>query len=204
MAELGDLAKELQRLQTELYEPAVKSVEEALQSGDFPAKGPTDTAMIAIARARFAAIRADAVDQGLVLAAGAGAGDGGAVEQLRAERAKFADEAKAALVEARDGLAGADASVAAPFLAAIDGIASALGVEVATAKRTPDAPAEGAPDAPAADAPSSAAPDTPPGAPPAPPTDDPSAPPTDPAAPPADPADPTPPPADPGSDEPNK
>ncbi len=225
MAELGDLAKELQRLQTELYEPAVKSVEEALQAGDFPSKGPTDAAMVAIAKARFAAIRADSVDQGLVLAASAGAGDGGAVEQLRAERAKFADEAKAALVEARDGLGGADATVAAPFLTAIDGIAAALGVEVPTAKRPGDAAAEGSSDAPAADAPAAgdpaaeapappADPSTPPADPSTPPADpstppaDPSTPPADPSTPPADPstppADPTPPPADPGADEPNK
>jgi predicted nucleic acid-binding Zn-ribbon protein len=227
MAEIAEAAKELQRLQTELYEPAVKSVEEAFQAGEFPSRGPTDNAVIAIARARFAAIRADDEGQGLLLATAVGAGDGTAAEQIRAERAKLIDEAKAALVEARDGLAGADATVADPMLRSIETLAASLGIDLpsgrtpAGAAPTDEPPADTANSEPAADASPAAPAGDDAGAPPADPVEpgaepmappaDPSSPPADPSTPPADPADPsappadpTPPPADPGSDEPNK
>ena len=143
--EAAELAKEFGRLQSELFEPAVKSVEENLQGGDLASKNPTDGAMISLMKARFAAIRADAIDQGMALAMAASAqmgSDGrGALEAMRGERAKFVDAAKAALVEARGALSGVEADRGAPMMASINEMAAALGVDIST----PAAPAEGAP-----------------------------------------------------------
>lgn len=173
-AEAMELAKEFARLQSELFEPAVKSVEENMQGGDLASKNPTDGAMIALMKARFAAIRADAVDQGMALAmaaaAQAGSDGSGALGAMRAERAKFVDAAKAALVEARSALSGVEASQGGPMMASLNEMAAALGVDISTpaapAEGTPagDAPAEGekpaeaAPEQPASEAPAPAEP----------------------------------------------
>ena len=152
--ECAELAKEFGRLQSELFEPAVKSVEENLAGGDLASKNPTDSAMIAMAKARFAAIRADAVEQMAIMASSAGAGSAPAVDALRSERTKFVDQAKAALLEARAALAGVEGATGAPMMAATEQLAAALGIDLATAAPAP-APAE---DAPAADAPATDAP----------------------------------------------
>jgi len=156
-AECAELAKEFGRLQEELFEPAVKSVEENLAGGDLASKNPTDSAMIAMAKARFAAIRADAVEQMAILASGAGAGSAPAVEALRSDRAKFVDQAKAALLEARAALAGVEGATGAPMMAATEQLAMALGIDLATAAPAPTPAEDAAPsDAPATDAPAEA------------------------------------------------
>jgi hypothetical protein len=141
--EAAELAKEFTRLQSELFEPAVKSVEENMQEGDLASKASTDAAMIALMKARFAAIRADAVDQGMALAmaaaASAGADGGAAIAAMRSERTKFIDAAKASLVEARNALSGVDATQASGVLGAVNELAAALGVDITS----PAAPAEG-------------------------------------------------------------
>lgn len=158
-AECAELAKEFGRLQSELFEPAVKSVEENFAGGDLASKNPTDAAMIAMAKARFAAIRADAVEQTIILAAGAGAGSAPAVDALRSERAKFVDQAKAALLEARAALAGVEGATGAPMMAATQQLAEALGIDLATAAPAPAAAEDGATaDAPAAEGASTDAP----------------------------------------------
>ena len=154
-AECAELAKEFGRLQEELFEPAVKSVEENLAGGDLASKNPTDSAMIAMAKARFAAIRADAVEQMAI--SGAGAGSAPAVEALRSDRAKFVDQAKAALLEARAALAGVEGATGAPMMAATEQLAMALGIDLATAAPAPTPAEDAAPsDAPATDAPAEA------------------------------------------------
>lgn len=166
-SEAADLAKEFMRLQSEAFEPAVKAVEENMQEGDLASRNETDAGMIALMKARFAAIRADAVDQGMALAmaaaASAGADGGAALAAMRTERAKFVDAAKAALVEARNALSGVDAAKAAPVLASANEMAQALGVDIsapAPAAPSGDAPANG--DAPADPAkPSEPAPEQP-------------------------------------------
>jgi len=155
-AECAELAKEFGRLQEELFEPAVKSVEENFAGGDLASKNPTDSAMIAMAKARFAAIRADAVEMA-ILASGAGAGSAPAVEALRSDRAKFVDQAKAALLEARAALVGVEGATGAPMMAATEQLAMALGIDLATAAPAPTPAEDAAPsDAPATDAPAEA------------------------------------------------
>jgi hypothetical protein len=114
-----------------------------MQEGDLASKASTDAAMIALMKARFAAIRADAVDQGMALAmaaaASAGADGGAAIAAMRSERTKFIDAAKASLVEARNALSGVDATQASGVLGAVNELAAALGVDITA----PAAPAEG-------------------------------------------------------------
>ena len=228
-AEAAALMKDFTTLETELFQPALKNVEENINGDGLTAKNSTDQAAIAIAKARFAAIQMDAVDQAMSLMAaaqsmGAPVGDGEA--QLRAQRDKLAGTAKAALVEARDALSGVEAGAGAPMLRSIAELAAALGIEVPTtaapaAATTTDetapagdaaptgdaAPASDA--APAGDAPPADAPDGSAEVPPTPAGDPAAAPGADPAPTPAgepaaDPA--FPPQADPATDpeEPNK
>jgi hypothetical protein len=227
--EAAALMKDFMTLETELFQPALKNVEENINGDGLTAKNSTDQAAIAIAKARFAAIQIDAVDQAMSLMAAAqsmGAPAGGGAEQLRAQRDKLTGTAKAALVEARDALSGVESGAGAPMLRSIAELAAALGIEVPTtaapaAAATTDesAPAgdaaptgdaapvgDAAPagDAPPADAPNGSAevPPTPAGDPAAAPGADPA--PTPAGEPAADPA--VPPQADPATDpeEPNK
>jgi hypothetical protein len=227
--EAAALMKEFMTLETELFQPALKNVEENINGDGLTAKNSTDQAAIAIAKARFAAIQIDAVDQAMSLMAAAqsmGAPAGGGAEQLRAQRDKLTGNAKAALVEARDALSGVESGAGAPMLRSIAELAAALGIEVPTtaapaAAATTDesapagdaaptgdaAPATDA--APAGDAPPADAPDGSAEVPPTPAGDPAAAPGADPAPTPAgepaaDPA--VPPQADPTTDpeEPNK
>ena len=227
-AEAAALMKDFITLDAELFQPALKNVEENINGDGVTAKNSTDQAAIAIAKARFAAIQIDAVDQATLLMAaaqsmGAPAGDGAA--QLRAQRDKLVGNAKAALVEARDALSGVESGAGAPMLRSIAELAAALGIEVpntaapAAAATTEDAaPAGDAPPvddaAPAADAAPAdetapaTGPDGTPVVPPAPAGDPAAAPAGEPDPPAGDPAaDPAvPPQADPTTDpeEPNK
>ena len=228
-AEAAALMKDFMTLETELFQPALKNVEENINGDGLTAKNSTDQAAIAIAKARFAAIQIDAVDQAMSLMAAAqsmGAPAGGGAEQLRAQRDKLTGNAKAALVEARDALSGVESGAGAPMLRSIAELAAALGIEVPTtaapaAAATTDesapagdaaptgdaAPATDA--APAGDAPPADAPDGSAEVPPTPAGDPAAAPGADPAPTPAgEPAaDPVvPPQADPTTDpeEPNK
>ena len=228
-AEAAALMKEFTTLESELFQPALKNVEENINGDGLTAKNSTDQAAISIAKARFAAIQIDAVDQAMSLMAAAqalGAPTGDGAEQLRTQRDKLAGNAKSALVEARDALSGVESGAGAPMLRSIAELAAALGIEVpATAAPAPaattdesapagdaapagdDAPAtDAAPagDAPPADAPDGSAevPPTPAGDPAAEPGADPA--PTPAGEPAADPA--VPPQSDPATDpeEPNK
>ena len=228
-AEAAALMKDFTTLETELFQPALKNVEENINGDGLTAKNSTDQAAIAISKARFAAIQMDAVDQAMSLMAaaqsmGAPVGDGEA--QLRAQRDKLAGNAKSALVEARDALSGVESGAGAPMLRSIAELAAALGIEVPiTAAPAPaattdesapagdaapagdDAPATDA--APAGDTPPADAPDGTAEVPPSPAGDPAAEPGADPAPTPAgepaaDPA--VPPQADPTTDpeEPNK
>ena len=220
-AEAAALMKEFTTLESELFQPALKNVEENINGDGLTAKNSTDQAAISIAKARFAAIQIDSIDQAMSLMAAAqalGAPTGGGAEQLRAQRDKLAGNAKSALVEARDALSGVEVGAAAPMLRSITELAAALGIEVpitaapAAAATTEDAAPSG--DAPPADdaAPATDAapadetapatgPDGNPAVPPTPAGDPAAAPAGDPAADPA-----VPPQADPTTDpeEPNK
>lgn len=158
-----DLGKEHARLGTELYEPTLKSVADALAEGNLASRNPTDAAAVAVAKARFAAIQVDAIDQKLLIAgavaAAAGGKEGPGADAMRADRDRLVGEVRAALVEARDSLSGVDATAAGPMLEAIAGIAAAVGVDVTkpAAPAAPEpAPAESAAEAPAGDPPAAA------------------------------------------------
>ncbi len=201
--EAAGLAKEFAAVQADLYQPALKSVTENFEGGDVASKNSTDAAMMSLAKARFAGIQIDGIDQGLIIAAAAQAagasGASGAVEAMKADREKLTASAKASLIEARDALSGVEGSSAKPVMAAINQMATTLGVDI-TKPAAPAAPAEDAPspDAPAdanaapADAPAVPAE----GAPASDPAADGAAPAEQPADAPADPA--------PAQDEPNK
>jgi hypothetical protein len=204
--EAAGLAKEFAAVQADLYEPAVKSVAENFGAGDVASKNPTDAAMMSLAKARFAGIQVDGIDQGRIIAAAAQAAGGseasGAMDAMRTERDTLTASAKASLIEARDALSGVEGAAAGPIMAAINQMAATLGVDIAK-PAAPAAPAEHAtkPDAEAAPADASAAPadaaaapaD---GAPAAAPGADGAVPEEKPTTPPADPA--------PAQDEPNK
>lgn len=197
--EAAGLAKEFAAVQADLYQPALKSVTENFEGGDVASKNSTDAAMMSLAKARFAGIQIDGIDQGLIIAAaaqGAGAsGASGAVEAMKADREKLTASAKASLIEARDALSGVEGSSAKPVMAAINQMATTLGVDISK----PAAPAAPAEDAPSPDAPAdaNAAPAVPAeGAPASDPAAGGAAPAEQPADAPADPA--------PAQDEPNK
>ncbi len=219
-AEAVKLMKEFATLDTELFQPALKNVEENINADGLTAKNSTDQAAIAIAKARFAAIQIDAVDQAMTLMSAAqalmspaqakGAGASGGEALLRAQRDKLLANAKTALIEARDALSGVEAAAASPMLRSIAELAAALGIEVPTTAAARPAPAttddaapkddaapanDAAPADPATDpaAAPGAAPAAAPGADPAAPpapATDPAEPAADPKAPPADPAEP--------------
>lgn len=201
--EAAGLAKEFAAVQADLYQPALKSVTENFEGGDVASKNSTDAAMMSLAKARFAGIQVDGIDQGLIIAAAAQAagasGASGAVEAMKADREKLTASAKASLIEARDALSGVEGSSAKPVMAAINQMATTLGIDISK-PAAPAAPAEEAakPDAPAdanaapADAPAVPAEGAPADAPAA----DGAAPAAKPADAPADPA--------PAQDEPNK
>ncbi len=201
--EAAGLAKEFAAVQADLYQPALKSVTENFEGGDVASKNSTDAAMMSLAKARFAGIQIDGIDQGLIIAAAAQAagasGASGAVEAMKADREKLTASAKASLIEARDALSGVEGSSAKPVMAAINQMATTLGVDISK----PAAPAAPAEDAPSPDAPADAnaapadAPAVPAeGAPASDPAADGAAPAEQPADAPADPA--------PAQDEPNK
>jgi hypothetical protein len=197
--EAAGLAKEFAAVQADLYQPALKSVTENFEGGDVASRNSTDAAMMSLAKARFAGIQMDGIDQGLIIAAAAQAagasGASGAVEAMKADREKLTASAKASLIEARDALSGVEGSSAKPVMAAINQMATTLGVDI-TKPAAPAAPAE---DAPSPDAPAdaNAAPAVPAeGAPADAPAADGAAPAEQPADAPADPA--------PAQDEPNK
>jgi len=197
--EAAGLAKEFAAVQTDLYQPALKSVTENFEGGDVASKNSTDAAMMSLAKARFAGIQMDGIAQGLIIAAAAqaaGASDAsGAVEAMKADREKLTASAKASLIEARDALSGVEGSSAKPVMAAINQMATTLGVDI-TKPAAPAAPAEDAPN-PDAPADANAAPAVPAeGAPADAPAADGAAPAEQPADAPADPA--------PAQDEPNK
>ena len=157
-AEAAALMKEFTTLESELFQPALKNVEENINGDGLTAKNSTDQAAISIAKARFAAIQIDSIDQAMSLMAAAkalGAPTGDGAEQLRTQRDKLAGNAKSALVEARDALSGVEVGAAAPMLRSITELAAALGIEVpitaapAAAATTEDAAPAG--DAPPAD-----------------------------------------------------
>ena len=157
-SEAAALMKDFMTLETELFQPALKNVEENINGDGLTAKNSTDQAAIAIAKARFAAIQIDAVDQAMTLMAAAqsmGAPTGGGAEQLRAQRDKLTGNAKAALVEARDALSGVESGAGAPMLRSIAELAAALGIEVPTTA-APAAAATTDDAAPAGDAPPAA------------------------------------------------
>ncbi len=193
--EAAGLAKEFAAVQADLYQPALKSVTENFEGGDVASKNSTDAAMMSLAKARFAGIQIDGIDQGLIIAAAAQAagasGASGAVEAMTADREKLTASAKASLIEARDALSGVEGSSAKPVMAAINQMATTLGVDISK----PAAPAAPAEDAPSPDA--NAAPAVPAeGARASDPAADGAAPAEQPADAPADPA--------PAQDEPNK
>lgn len=154
-AEAAALMKEFTTLESELFQPALKNVEENINGDGLTAKNSTDQAAISIAKARFAAIQIDSIDQAMSLMAAAkalGAPTGDGAEQLRTQRDKLAGNAKSALVEARDALSGVEVGAAAPMLRSITELAAALGIEVpVTAAPAAAATTEEA--APAGDAP---------------------------------------------------
>jgi len=208
VAETGELVKEFTALNAEQCEPVAKAIEEALQDGALSSGGTgLDGAALALARARFAAINVDAIDQGALMAAGAAAMSGGQVDvqalasRFAAARTAEIGKASAALLDARDALSGLEGTAAAPMMASIEQLAAALGIELAELKRPEPAPAPDSEDGeqPAPEAEPSAEPTAEPSEDPAP--EDPAA---DPAAEPAaDPADTPEPPAAEPSDEPD-
>jgi hypothetical protein len=157
-AEAAALMKEFTTLESELFQPALKNVEENINGDGLTAKNSTDQAAISIAKARFAAIQIDSIDQAMSLMAAAqalGAPTGDGAEQLRTQRDKLEGNAKSALVEARDALSGVESGAGAPMLRSIAELAAALGIEVpvtaapAAAATTDDSAPVG--DAPPAD-----------------------------------------------------
>ena len=204
-AESAEMTKEFLKVDAERFRSVATAVAEAIESGDLASKNPTDGAALAIARARFAAIAVDAIDQAAMIAAAAQAAGadaaGAATQALDAARTAEIAKAKTALIAARDALAGAEAGPATAMLASIERLAGALGIDLATpAPAAPpaaedaapatdaaeNAPADDAADAPPADAPPADAPPAEPAGEPAP--ADPA--PADPTASPAEPAEP--------------
>lgn len=209
--EAAGFAKEYGTIRQELYEPAVKSVTENFGGGDLASKNSTDAAMMSLAKARFAGIQVDGIDQEMIMASAAQAAGGSAVSDamnaLRTERGTLTASARTSLIEARDALSGVEGAAAKPLMDAVAKMAESLGVDIAKPV-APAAPASdgAAPDAAAAPADAGTAPadgqaapaDGSPadGAPAAAPGTDGGAPAEQPATPPADPA--------PAQAEPNK
>jgi hypothetical protein len=142
IAETGELMKEFTTLNAEQCEPVSKAIDEALQDGALSSGGSgLDGAALALARARFAAITVDAIDQGVLMAAGAAAASGGQVDmqalaaRLATARTAEINKASAALLDARDALSGLEGPTAAPMMASIEQLAAALGIELAEVKR---------------------------------------------------------------------
>ena len=144
--EAAALAKEFAAVQADLYQPALKSVTENFGGGDVASKNPTDAAMMALAKARFAGIQVDGIDQGMIIAAAAQAagasGASGAVEAMRSDRDTLTASAKASLIEARDALSGVEGPSAKPIMAAIEQMAATLGVDITKPAAAAPAPAE--------------------------------------------------------------
>jgi hypothetical protein len=142
--ELGSLAKSraesLGRLRAEEFDPVAKAAEESLNAGNLPARDPIDIAQVALLRARLAAAQA------LVTGAESLAAEGTLSAEASARVDTLRDQARRALAEARDALAGVDAERGGTMLAATNGIAAALGIDL-TAPAAP--PADEAAAAPA-------------------------------------------------------
>jgi hypothetical protein len=150
--EAAGFAKEYGTIRQELYEPAVKSVTENFGGGDLASKNSTDAAMMSLAKARFAGIQVDGIDQELIMASAAQAAGGSAVSDamgaLRTERDTLTASARTSLIEARDALSGVEGAAAKPLMDAVAKMAESLGVDIAK----PVAPAVPASDGAAPDA----------------------------------------------------
>jgi hypothetical protein len=142
-AEAAAMMKEFTTVEAELFQPALKSVEENINADGLASKNSTDQAAMAMAKARFVAIQIDSIDQAISLMTAAqamGAPTGGGGDQLRAERTKLEGNAKTALVEVRDALSGVEAEAAAPMLRSMTEMAAALGIEIPTTAAPAPAP----------------------------------------------------------------
>jgi hypothetical protein len=113
------------RILSEEFGPASQAVEKGLDSGT-AAKDPIDVARMAILRARFAALQAS------VARAEASIAGEGASSAAEARINGLMEKAKAALVEAREALAGVDAERGGAMLASATGMASALGIDLSS------------------------------------------------------------------------
>jgi hypothetical protein len=142
--EAAGLAKEFAAIQADLYQPALKSVSENFGTGDLASKNPTDAAMISLAKARLSGIQVDGIYQAMIIAtatpAAGGSPDSGQLDSMRASRDTLTASAKASLIEARDALSGVDGASAKPIVAAIERMATTLGVDI-TKPAAPAAPA---------------------------------------------------------------
>lgn len=186
--------EELGKLTQGEFTPLFERLKETL-SGNIATKSPTDGALMALAKARLYQIAAGAAAQAVEL----GSAQGAPAEVLAAvegQRKASLEQARAALVEARDALSGGSSQGAEALLATVQQLAQTLGVDI-NAPVAPVAPAAeppaadegsegGAAEAPASEAPASEPPaaDAPAGAEPG--SDEPA------------------PPAEPAADEPNK
>lgn len=129
-------AEAFRRIRSEEFAPAAEAIEKAMESG-IAAKDPVDVARMALLRARFAALRA-----GVARAEASIAGDG-ASSAADAKVNELMEKAKAALVEAREALAGVDAERGGAMLASATGMASALGIDLSSPAAPPAAPEGG-------------------------------------------------------------
>lgn len=150
----GARAEAFARIRSEEFAPLAEAIDKSMESG-IAAKDPIDAARLALLRARFALVQAN------LARAEASMATGGASTEVDARINELMGNAKAALVEAREALAGIDAERGAPMLASATGMAGALGIDLSTPAAQPPAteggdaatgePAasEPAPDAPA-------------------------------------------------------
>lgn len=158
-------AEAFRRIRSEEFAPAAEGVEKALEAG-IAAKDPIDTARLALLRARFAVLQAR------VARAEASMAEGSASAAADAATDGLMEKAKAALIDARDALAGLEAERGGRMLASANGMASALGLDLSKPAEPPSAAeggdgsnAEAAPDEPPAEAPTDAPNDAPTGEP---------------------------------------
>jgi hypothetical protein len=147
-------AEAFRRIRAEEFEPAAKRVEEAFAAGGLPSKDPLDTARVALMRARFAALQANMLRAEAMLSEDRPSAD------ATSRESSLMAQAKAALIEARDALAGVEAERGGTMLASATGMAGALGIDLSTPDTPPPAveggdasASEQAADAPPADAP---------------------------------------------------
>jgi hypothetical protein len=155
-AAAGKEMEELKTLATAEFQPLWLKVKEALD-GNPATKTPTDGAVVGIAKARLYQLAMGALDQTAALAVAQGA-PSEITAQLQAGRAAFTEQAKAALLEARDSLGGSASPGGEALLATLQQIADALGIDMTTAAAVPAPAAEPAGDEPMAEEPTADAP----------------------------------------------